>query len=87
MLIRILNIINKNIINTVDTIKNIRYHKYIKNNKKNYRIKENMITSNICYYPPQSYNEYIKNTRGCMMYNGVYIEDNTIKKGKEKNQL
>lgn len=45
------------------------------------------MTKNICYYPPQSYNEYIKNTRGCMMYNGIYIEDNTIKKGKEKNQL
>lgn len=45
------------------------------------------MTKNICYYPPQSYNEYIKNTRGCMMYNGVYTENNTIKKGKEKNQL
>ena len=56
------------------------------------------MTKNICYYPPQSYNEYIKNTRGCMMYNGVYTENtrgcmmyngvytenNTIKKGKEK---
>lgn len=41
--------------------------------------------NNICYYPPQSHNEYIKNTRGDKVYNSAYDENNIIEKGKEKS--
>lgn len=46
---------------------------------------ENIMINNICYYPPQSHSEYIKNTRGDSVYNAAYNEDNIIEKGKEKS--
>ena len=46
---------------------------------------ENIMINNICYYPPQSHNEYIKNTRGDKVYNSAYDENNIIEKGKEKS--
>ena len=46
---------------------------------------ENIMINNICYYPPQSHNVYIKNTRGDKVYNSAYDENNIIEKGKEKS--